>query len=123
MRYIGKELTTEEVQREDELWHKRIVGLWGADIDAIPTEEESEAKRKMAEYMHEYYVTHRKKQPKALIMTKDAIRTRSYQATRRNRLCLFEGEQITFGTLVARLHKQGYSYHDAKLIADKALII
>ena len=118
------ELSEDEIQREDEIWHNRIVLLWGIDTEVEPTEEQEEAKKKMAEYQHEYYVTHRKKQStKVMDMSDRAVKGRANMAKLRSRLCLYEGETIKYSTLQARLHnKLGYSWKDAKLIADEALI-
>lgn len=78
----------------------------------------------MAEYQHEYYVTHRKKQStKVMDMSDRAIKSRASMSKLRNRLCLYEGETIKHGTLMARMHnKLGYSWPEAKKIADEALI-
>ncbi len=118
------ELSAEEIEKEDQLWHDRIVLLWDIDTELVPTEEQSEAKRKQAEYQHEYYITHRKKQTtKVMDMSERAIKARSSMAKLRSRICLYEGEQLKYGTLQARLHnKLGYSWADAKKIADEALI-
>ena len=122
--YIGRELTQEEIELEDELWHQRILDLWGIDTEVEPTEEESEAKKKMAEYQHEYYLTHRKKQStKIMDMSDRAVKGRANMAKLRSRLCIYEGEQLKYSTLQARLHnKLGYSWADAKIIADEHLI-
>ena len=118
------ELTQDEVELEDKIWHDRISYCWGIDTDLVPTEEETEAKKKQAEYMHNYYITRRKKQStKIMDMSDTAIKRRASMAKLRSRICEYEGEQIKYGTLVARLHnKLGYSFHDAKLIADEHLI-
>lgn len=122
--YIGRELTQEEIELEDELWHQRILDLWGIDTEVEPTEEESVVKKKMAEYQHEYYVTHRKKQStKVMDMSDRAVKGRASMAKLRSRLCIYEGEQLKYSTLQARLHnKLGYSWADAKIIADEHLI-
>ena len=117
------ELTQDEIKLEDKLWHNRIVYCWGIDAESEPTESEAEAKRKQKEYQHEYYITHRKKSTKVLIMTDTAIKNRATMTKLRNRKCLYEGEEVKYGTLLARLHnKLGYSFHDAKLIADKYIV-
>jgi hypothetical protein len=118
------ELTQDEVELEDKIWHDRIAYCWGIDTDLVPTEEESEAKKKQAEYMHNYYITRRKKQStKIMDMSDTAIKRRASMSKLRNRLCLYEGEQLKYGTLQARLHNQlGYSWPDAKKICDEALI-
>jgi hypothetical protein len=118
------ELTRDEVELEDKIWHDRISYCWGIDTDLVPTEEESEAKKKQAEYMHNYYITRRKKQStKIMDMSDTAIKRRASMSKLRNRLCLYEGEQLKYGTLQARLHNQlGYSWPDAKKICDEALI-
>lgn len=117
-------LTSEELELEDQLWHDRIVLLWSIDTEVEPTEEQEEAKRKMAEYQHEYYVTHRKKQStKVMDMSDRAVKSRAIMTKLRNRLCLYDGETIKYGTLQARLHnKLGYSWADAKKICDESLI-
>jgi hypothetical protein len=117
-------LTQEEIDLEDKIWHNMIVHCWGIDVEAEPTEEQSEAKRKQKEYMHEYYITHRKKQTtKIMDMSSRAIKSRATMAKFRNRICVYEGEKLKYGTLLMRLHnKMGYSFHDAKLIADECLI-
>lgn len=122
--YIGRELTQEEIELEDKIWHDRIVLLWAIDTEVEPTEEESEAKKKMAEYQHEYYVTHRKKQStKVIDMSDRAVKGRANMAKLRSRPCIYEGEQLKYSTLQARLHnKLGYSWADAKIIADSCLI-
>lgn len=117
------EITQEEVDKEDEIWHNRIVALWGIDTEAEPTESEAEAKRKMAEYQHQYYIAHRKKSTKVLIMSDTAIKNRATMTKLRNRLCLYDDETVKYGTLMARMHnKLRYSWADAKKIADEALI-
>lgn len=117
-------LTQEEIDLEDKIWHNMIVHCWGIDTEAEPTEKEDAAKRKQKEYMHEYYITHRKKQTtKIMDMSERAIKSRATMAKFRNRLCSYEGEKIKYGTLLMRLHnKMGYSFHDAKLIADECII-
>lgn len=118
------ELSQEEIEKEDQLWHDRIMLLWEIDTEVEPTEEESEAKKKMAEYQHEYYITHRKKpSTKVIDMSDRAVKGRATMAKLRSRLCLYEGEEVKYGTLQARLHnKLGYSWPDAKKIADESLI-
>lgn len=117
-------LTQEEIELEDKIWSNRIIYCWGIDTELEPTEEESEAKRKMAEYQHEYYVTHRKKPSTKVMDTSDrAVKGRATMAKLRSRLCLYEGETIKYSTLQARLHnKLGYSWPDAKKIADECII-
>lgn len=118
------ELTEEELAFEREIWHIRIVNCWGIDTESEPTEEESEAKRKQAEYMHNYYVTHRKKkETRALNSSKNAIRSRATMSKLRSRKCLYEGKQVSYGTLMARLHnKMGYSWPDSRKIALESLV-
>lgn len=117
------ELSQKEIDIEEKIWSDRIVYCWGIDTELAPTEEQTEAKRKQKEYMHEYYITHRKKSTKVLIMTDTAIKNRATMAKLRNRLCLYEGETVKYGTLMARLHnKLGYSWPDSKKIADESLI-
>lgn len=118
------ELTQDEVELEDKIWHTRIIQCWGIDTEAEPSEKEAEAKRKFKEYQHNYYVSHRKKKSnKVMDMSERAIKGRASMTKLRSRICEYEGEQIKYGTLVARLHnKLGYSFHDAKLIADSCLI-
>lgn len=117
-------LTQDEIEKEDLIWHERAIYCWGIDTEAEPTEEEASAKQKFKEYQHNYYVSHRKKKSnKVMDMSERAIKGRASMAKLRSRICEYEGEQIKYGTLVARLHnKLGYSFHDAKLIADEALI-
>lgn len=117
-------LTEEEIEKEDIIWHERIVYCWGIDTEVEPTESEEEAKKKQKEYQHEYYVTHRKKQTaKIMDMSERGIKARASMSKLRNRLCLYEGETIKHGTLIMRLHnKLGFSFPDAKLIADEHLI-
>lgn len=124
-------LTQEEIELEDQLWHNRIVYCRKVDIEyenkkskteSNHNESKTEAKRKLAEYNHQYYITHRKKPKKEVIMTETAIKNRATMAKLRNRLCLYEGEEVKYGTLMARLHnKFGYSWPDAKKIADEHL--
>lgn len=118
------ELTREEIELENKIWSDRIVQCWGIDTDLVPTEEESEAKKKQAEYQHEYYITHRKKPSnKTMDMSERGIKARASMSKLRNRMCSYEGEQLKYGTLQARLHNQmGYSWPDAKIIADEHLI-
>ena len=117
------ELTHEEIEKEDQLWHGRIVYCWSIDAESEPTESEAEAKQRQKEYQHEYYITHRKKSTKVLIMTDTAIKNRATMTKLRNRLCLYEGEEVKYGTLMARMHnKLGYSWPEAKLIADKCIV-
>ena len=116
-------LTQDEIKLEDKLWHNRIVYCWGIDAESEPTESEAEAKRRQKEYQHEYYITHRKKSTKVLIMSDTAIKNRATMTKLRNRLCLYEDETVKYGTLMARMHnKLGYSWPDSKKIADEHLI-
>jgi len=116
-------LTQEEIDLEDKIWHNMIVHYWGIDAESEPTKSESEAKQKLAEYNHQYYITHRKKPKKEVIMTETAIKNRATMTKLRNRLCLYEGEEVKYGTLMARMHnKLGYSWPDAKKIADEHLL-
>lgn len=116
-------LTQDEIKLENKLWHNRIVYCWGIDTEAEPTEKENTAKQRQKEYQHEYYITHKKKSTKVLIMTDTAIKNRATMTKLRNRICLYEGEEVKYGTLMARMHnKLGYSWPDAKKIADEALI-
>lgn len=114
-------LSHEEIELEDEVWKNRIVYCWEIDNESPLSEE---AKKKMAEYQHEYYVTHRKKQTtKIMDMSDRAVKGRATMSKLRNRMCLYENETVKYGTLIMRLHnKLGFSFHDAKLIADEALI-
>ena len=117
-------LTQEEIDLEEKIWSDRVTYCWGIDTELAPTEEQSETKRKQKEYLHEYYITHRKKQTtKVMDMSERAIKTRATMAKFRNRLCLYEGEEVKYGTLMARMHnKLGDSWPDAKKIADESLI-
>jgi hypothetical protein len=116
-------LTPEEIELEDNLWHNRILQCWRIDTESEPTESEAEAKRKQKEYQHEYYITHRKKSTKVLIMSDTAIKNRATMTKLRNRICLYEGEEVKYGTLMARMHnKLGYSWPEAKKIADEHLL-
>ena len=118
------ELTEEELAFEKEIWHIRIVNCWGIDTEAEPTEEESEAKRKQAEYMHNYYINHRKKkETRVLDMSERAIKSRATMSKLRNRSCIYEGEKVSYGTLMSRLHnKMGYSWPDSRKIALESLV-
>lgn len=118
------ELTEEELAFEREIWHIRIVNCWGIDTEAEPTEEESEAKRKQAEYMHNYYINHRKKkETRVLDMSERAIKSRATMNKLRNRSCIYEGEKVSYGTLMSRLHnKMGYSWPDSRKIALESLV-
>ena len=117
------DLSQEEIDLEEKIWSDRVTYCWGIDTELAPTEEQSEAKKRQAEYMHQYYITHRKKSTKVLIMTDTAIKNRATMTKLRNRLCLYEGETIKHGTLMARLHnKLGDSWPDDKKIADESLI-
>lgn len=118
------ELTRDEIELEDKLWHDRIVQCWGIDAESEPTESAAEIKQRQKEYQHEYYITHRKKQStKVLIMTDTAIKNRATMTKLRNRLCSYEGEEVKYGTLMARMHnKLGYSWPEAKKIADECII-
>ena len=113
--------------RSESPFYKKLyenIGSWAIDVEVEPTEEQSEAKKRQKDYMHQYYITHRKKQTiKIMDMSSRAIKSRATMAKFRNRLCSYEGEQLKYGTLLMRLHnKIGYSFHDAKLIADKCII-
>lgn len=117
------EFSKEEKEKEDNIWHSQIIALWGIDTEAEPTEEEADAKRKLAEYQHQYYIEHRKPSTKVMDMSERAIKGRASMAKLRNRLCLYENEQVKYGTLIARMHNQwGYSWADAKKIADEHLL-
>jgi len=118
------EFSKEEIELENNIWHNRIIQCWNIDTEAEPTEEENTAKQKFKEYQHEYYITHRKKpSTKTIDMSERGIKARASMSKLRNRECLYENEIVKYGTLVARMHNQmGYSYHDAKIIADNCLI-
>lgn len=118
------ELTQEEIGLEEKIWSDRVTYCWGIDTELAPTEDQSEAKKRQKDYMHNYYITHRKKQTtKIMDMSARAIKSRATMAKFRNRICVYEGEQLKYGTLLMRLHnKLGYSFHDAKLIADKCIV-
>ena len=117
------ELTQEEIELEDKIWHEWICACWGIDTEAEPTESEVEAKRKQKEYNHNYYVTHRKRSTKVLDMNPESVKRRAAMAKLRSRICEYEGEKIKYSTLMARLHnKMGYSWADAKKIADEHIV-
>lgn len=117
-------LSQEEIDLEEKIWSNRVTYCWGIDTELEPTEEQSEAKQRQKEYMHEYYITHRKKQTtKIMDMSERAIKSRATMAKFRNRICEYEGEKVKYGTLMARMHnKLGYSWSEAKKIADDHLI-
>ena len=117
------ELNQDEIKLEDKIWHNWICACWGIDTELEPTEEEAEAKRKQKEYNHNYYVTHRKRSTKVLDMSPEMVKRRASMAKLRSRLCEYEGEKIKYSTLMARLHnKMGYSWPDAKKIADEHIV-
>lgn len=126
MNYFGRELTYEEKRLEDKLWHERIQYLWTKDEEDL-TEDQEEVKKRLAEYNHWYYENVRKKnhppKNKEKDMSEAAVRTRKWQENNRNRLCSYLGETVKWGTLMARFHnKYGYSWPDAKKMADESLI-
>lgn len=117
------ELTQEETELEDKIWHEWICACWGIDTESEPTESEAEAKRKRKEYNHNYYVTHRKRSSKVLDMHPDKVKRRAAMAKLRSRLCEYEGEKIKYSTLMSRLHNLlGYSWADSKKIADEHIV-
>ena len=118
------EFSKEEKEKEDIIWHNRIVQCWNIDTEVEPTESEAQAKKKQAEYQHEYYITHRKKpSTKVMDMSDRSVKARASMSKLRNRLCLYDGETLKYGTLQARLHnKLGYSWPDAKIIAEGCII-
>ena len=109
------ELSQDEIELEDKLWKDRVIYCWHIDAESEPTESEAEAKLKQKEYQHEYYITHRKKSTKVLIMTDTAIKNRATMTKLRNRKCLYEGEfRILFCHPSDRLVK--YTYKSERIM-------
>lgn len=80
-----------------------------------------EFKRKQKEYMQRYYREVRcGGKPPRERTTSVEVRERVKKFN--NRLCIYEGKEIKYGTLVSKLHnKEGMSFHDANIEAKKYL--
>lgn len=80
-----------------------------------------EFKRKQKEYMQRYYREVRcGGKPPRERTTSVEVRERVKKFN--NRLCIYEGKEIKYGTLVSKLHnKEGMSFHDANILAKKYL--
>ena len=80
-----------------------------------------EFKRKQREYMARYYREKRcGGKPPRERTTSVELRERVKKFN--SKLCIYEGEEIKYGTLVSRLHnKKGISFHDANILAKKYL--
>jgi hypothetical protein len=80
-----------------------------------------EFKRKQKEYMQRYYREVRcGGKPPRERTTSVELRERVKKFN--SKLCIYEGEEIKYGTLVSRLHnKKGLSFHDANIEAKKYL--
>lgn len=81
-----------------------------------------EFKRKQKEYMQRYYREVRcGGKPPRERTTSVEVRERVKKFN--NRLCIYEGKEIKYGTLVSKLHnKEGMSFHDANIEAKKYLL-
>jgi hypothetical protein len=82
---------------------------------------DEEFKRKQKEYMARYYREKRcGGKPPRERTTSVELRERVKKFN--SKLCIYEGEEIKYGTLVSRLHnKKGMSFHDANIEAKKYL--
>lgn len=82
---------------------------------------DEEFKRKQREYMARYYREKRcGGKPPRERTTSVELRERVKKFN--SKLCIYEGEEIKYGTLVSRLHnKKGMSFHDANILAKKYL--
>ena len=82
---------------------------------------DEEFKRKQREYMARYYREKRcGGKPPRERTTSVELRERVKKFN--SKLCIYEGEEIKYGTLVSRLHnKKGMSFHDANIEAKKYL--
>ena len=80
-----------------------------------------EFKRKQKEYMQRYYREVRcGGKPPRERTTSVEVRERVKKFN--SRLCIYEGKEIKYGTLVSKLHnKEGMSFHDANIEAKKYL--
>ena len=80
-----------------------------------------EFKRKQKEYMARYYREKRcGGKPPRERTTSVELRERVKKFN--SKLCIYEGKEIKYGTLVSRLHnKNGLSFHDANIEAKKYL--
>ena len=80
-----------------------------------------EFKQKQKEYMQRYYREVRcGGKPPRERTTSVEVRERVKKFN--NRLCIYEGKEIKYGTLVSKLHnKEGMSFHDANIEAKKYL--
>ena len=80
-----------------------------------------EFKQKQKEYMQRYYREVRcGGKPPRERTTSVEVRERVKKFN--NRLCIYEGKEIKYGTLVSKLHnKKGMSFHDANIEAKKYL--
>ena len=82
---------------------------------------DEEFKRKQKEYMARYYREKRcGGKPPRERTTSVELRERVKKFN--SKPCIYEGEEIKYGTLVSRLHnKKGMSFHDANILAKKYL--
>lgn len=82
---------------------------------------DEEFKRKQREYMARYYREKRcGGKPPRERTTSVELRERVKKFN--SKPCIYEGEEIKYGTLVSRLHnKKGLSFHDANIEAKKYL--
>ena len=80
-----------------------------------------EFKKKQKEYMQRYYREVRcGGKPPRERTTSVEVRERVKKFN--SRLCIYEGKEIKYGTLVSKLHnKEGMSFHDANIEAKKYL--
>lgn len=80
-----------------------------------------EFKQKQKEYMQRYYREVRcGGKPPRERTTSVEVRERVKKFN--SRLCIYEGKEIKYGTLVSKLHnKEGMSFHDANIEAKKYL--
>jgi hypothetical protein len=80
-----------------------------------------EFKQKQKEYMQRYYREVRcGGKPPRERTTSVEVRERVKKFN--SRLCIYEGKEIKYGTLVSKLHnKEGMSFHDANILAKKYL--
>jgi hypothetical protein len=83
--------------------------------------DDEEFRKKQKEYMARYYREKRcGGKPPRERTTSVELRERVKKFN--SKLCIYEGEEIKYGTLVSRLHnKKGMSFHDANIEAKKYL--
>ena len=107
---------------EDELEETEVQDKYASQKKYLQKMKNNEEfKRKQKEYMQRYYREVRcGGKPPRERTTSVEVRERVKKFN--NRLCIYEGKEIKYGTLVSKLHnKKGMSFHDANILAKKYL--